>query len=518
MQTKDIIELVKETFREWSEDKASRLAAALAYYTIFSIPPLLLIAIAIAGQVFGTEAAQAELSNQIGQLVGQAAADAVEQILENASQPGGGLIATIVGVAALLFGASGVFGQLQEAMNTIWEVAPRPDRGIMGTIKDRFLSFTMVLGIGFLLLVSLVLSAALALLGNFLEGLVPGGAVIVMRIVNLAISLGITTLLFALIFKIIPDVEIDWSDVWVGALVTAVLFTIGKEAIGWYMGRFAPGSTFGAAGSLVVLLLWVYYSGQILFLGAEFTQVYASRHGARIRAGEGAIMLTEAERMQQGIPHQKTAERKQTEQVAPGGWAVRRQFEPAGATRRGSTLEPPRQLKRGMESFLTSTVIGLAAVVGLWRWVKGDEREIEHGGDRMPQSTGTTVIACFDDIESLRAAVADLTAGAGFTRDDIDVVPAGEDAVSVARAHDLDDYEAGFLLGVRALGSLDDKAIVILSRHNPVSVVKRPFSWQDQGLEGFELQPAREEVEAIQKARDFYAEKLGEQYDNAAER
>ena len=515
MQKKDAIELVKETFREWSEDKASRLAAALAYYTIFSIPPLLLIAIAIAGQVFGTETAQAELSNQIEQLVGSTAADAIEQMLENASRPGGGLIATIVGIATLLFGASGVFGQLQEAMNTIWEVAPRPDRGIMGTIKDRFLSFTMVLGIGFLLLVSLVLSAALALLGNFLEGLVPGGTVIVMRIVNLAISLGIMTLLFALIFKVIPDVEIEWRDVWVGALVTAVLFTLGKEAIGWYMGRFAPGSTYGAAGSLVVLLLWVYYSAQILFLGAEFTQVYARRYGSRIRPGESAIMLTEVDRIQQGIPHQKTLERRQTEQeqAIPGRWPARRQYKPAGATGRASTLEPPRQLKKGMESFLTSTVIGLAAVVGLWRWVKGDEREIERGGDRMPQSTGTTVIACFDDIESLRAAVTELTAGTGFTRDDIDVVPAGDDAVRVAQAHDLDDYEAGFLLGVRALGSLDEMAIAILSRHNPVSVIKRPFSWQDQGLEGFELEPSREEVEAIQKARDFYAEKLGEQYD-----
>jgi len=512
--------VVKGTFREWSEDKASRLAAALAYYTIFSIPPLLLIAIAIAGQVFGTEAAQAEVSNQIGTLVGPTAADAIEQILENASQPGGGLIATIVGIAALLFGASGVFGQLQEAMNTIWEVAPRPDRGIMGTIKDRFLSFTMVLGIGFLLLVSLVLSAALALVGNFLAELVPGGAVVVMRIVNFAISLGITTLLFALIFKIIPDVEIEWSEVWVGALVTAILFTLGKELIGWYMGRFAPGSTFGAAGSLVVLLLWVYYSAQILFLGAEFTQVYAKRQGSGIRPDESAVRLTEEERMQQGIPHQETLERRQTaqQQVTPGWPPARRQYKIAGATTRAISLEPPRQLKKGMQSFLSSTVIGLAAIVGLWRWLKGDGRDIEGGGDRMPQSTGTTIIACFDDIESLRAAVADLTAGTGFTRDDIDVVPAGDDAVRVARTFDLDDYEAGFLLGVRALGNLDEKAIALLSRYNPVSVTRRPFSWQEQGLEGFELEPSREEVEAIQKAREFYAERLGEQYDKVAEK
>lgn len=224
--------------------------------------------------------------------------------------------------------------------------------------------------------------------------------------------------------------------------------------------------------------------------------------------------------MQQGIPHQETLERTQTEQhqVATGRPPAGRQYETAAATRRASTLDPPRQLKSGMESFLSSTVLGLAAVVGLWHWLKGDGQESEGGGDRMPQSTGTTVIACFDDIESLRAAVADLTAGTGFTRDDIDVVPAGDDAVRVARAHDLDDYEAGFLLGVRALGSLDQKAIVVLSRHNPVSVIRRPFSWQEQGLEGFELEPSREEVGAIQKAREFYVEKLGEQYDNAAEK
>lgn len=512
MQSKGVIELVKETFREWSEDKASRLAAALAYYTIFSIPPLLLIAIAIAGQVFGTEMARAELSNQIGQLVGPTAAEAIEQMLENASRPGGGLVATIVGIATLLFGASGVFGQLQEAMNTIWDVAPRPDRGIMGTVKDRFVSFTMVLGIGFLLLVSLVLSAALSLVGNFLEGLIPGGAVIIMRIVNLVISLGVTTLLFALIFKVIPDVEIRWRDVWVGALVTAILFTLGKEAISWYMGRFAPGSTYGAAGSLVVLLLWVYYSAQILFLGAEFTQVYAQRHGARLQPSEDAILLTEEDRLEQGIPHEQRMERKRAGQEQDfGGWQPFRseRLQAQVGTRTGA-LEPPGQLKKGMERFTRSTIIGLAAIVGLWRWLRGDGRDLEGRSGMRPQSTGSTVLAWFDNIEAVRSAIAELTAGTGFTRDDIDVVPRGDDATRVARLHDLEDYEEGFLLGVRALGNLDEKAIAILSRHNPMGVVKRPLSWQDQGLEGFELEPSRQEVAVIQKARDYYAEKLGE--------
>lgn len=529
MQAKDFIDIAKETFQEWREDKASRLAAALAYYTIFSIPPLLLIALAIAGQFFGTEAARAEIRNQIGQLAGSTASDAIGQILENASRPEGGLIATVVGVIVLLFGASGVFAQLQDAMNTIWEVAPRPDRGIMATIVDRFLSFTMVLGIGFLLLVSLVISAVLSLLEGFLTGLVPGGAVTIMWIVNLAVSLGIITLLFAPIFKVIPDVEIEWSDVWVGALVTAVLFTVGKEAIGWYMGSRAPASTYGAAGSLVVILLWVYYSAQILFLGAEFTQVYANRHGSRIVPDEDAVRLTTGARLEQGMPRQESLERRQAEQqTTPAGPQTREiAYVPVPAQTRTTIPEPPTRLKEGMEAFHTSMVTGAATVVGLWRWLMGAGREIENGGETtmpesrgettMPESQGRTIIAWFDDIETVQAAVAELTAGQGFTREDIDMVPGGEDAVKIATTHDLEDYEEGFLLGVRALGDLDQKAIAILSRHNPLGVVERPFDWRDQGIEGFELEPSADEVEIVDKTRQLYREKLGEQYDVSRE-
>ena len=307
MQVKDIVPLVKESFAEWSEDKASRLAAALAYYTVFSIPPLLIIAIAIAGQVFGQEAAQDRIVAEITGLIGRDSAEALEAMIENARQPAEGLAAGALGLAFLLLGASGVFGQLQDALNTIWEVAPRPGRGIVGTITDRFFSFTMVLGVGFLLLVSLILSAALAALNEFVAGLIPS-LTILAQIVNFLVSFGVITVLFALIFKIVPDVEIAWSDVWVGAIVTAFLFTVGKLAIGLYLGNSAVTSTYGAAGALVVILLWVYYSAQILFLGAEFTQVYANTYGSRIVADESAVPLTEEARQEQGIPHREMKE------------------------------------------------------------------------------------------------------------------------------------------------------------------------------------------------------------------
>jgi membrane protein len=269
-------ELVKETYSDWSEDKASRLAAALAYYTIFSIAPLVIIVIAIAGLAFDRELARGQIQAQIQSLVGEDGAGLVQSMVEGASNESTSVIATIIGVATLLFGASGVFGQLQDALNTIWEVEPKPGRGMMGIIRDRFISFTMVLGIGFLLMVSLVVSAALAGLNEYLGGMFDNMAYVGEGI-NFVISFGVITLLFAMIYKILPDVEIAWSDVWVGAVVTALLFTIGKFLIGLYLGHSAVASTFGAAGSLVIIVIWIYYSAQILFMGAEFTQVYAKR-------------------------------------------------------------------------------------------------------------------------------------------------------------------------------------------------------------------------------------------------
>lgn len=297
MKPKDIVPLLKETFASWNEDKAPRLAAALAYYTVFSLAPLVLLCIAIAGFFLGEQAASGQIATQIEHTVGKQTAGAIQEIVQNADRPGAGIGATIVGLVTLLLGASGVFGQLQDALNTVWEVAPKPKRGIVATIKDRFISMSMVLAIGFLLLVSLVLSAGVAVLTKFVGGVGWLGS-----IVDLVVSFAAITGLMMMIFKILPDAKIEWRDVRIGAAITSLLFTIGKVLIGLYLGRSSVGSAYGAAGSLVVLLLWVYYSAQILLMGAEFTKVYARKYGSRIVPEENAIALTAEARAEQGIP------------------------------------------------------------------------------------------------------------------------------------------------------------------------------------------------------------------------
>ncbi len=307
MNLKVLFRLLKETFQEWQADKASRLAAALAYYTIFSLAPLLIMAIAIAGSIFGEEAAKGEIVGQIQGLVGTEGATVIETAIKNANQPRISSIASLISVGVLLFGASGVFAQLQDALNTIWNVKAKPKQGVFNFIRKRILSFSAVLGIGFLLLVSLVISAALSALNKYMEDLIPG-AHFFWEILNLAISFGLVTLLFALMYKFLPDVKIKWSDVWIGAMITALLFTIGKFGLGLYLGRGSFGSTYGAAGSLVVLLAWVYYSAQILFFGAEFTQVYAREYGSQIIPDKYAIPVDEGERLRQGMEKKKQKE------------------------------------------------------------------------------------------------------------------------------------------------------------------------------------------------------------------
>jgi membrane protein len=295
-------ELAVATFKEWNEDKAPRLAAALSYYTIFSLAPLLLIAISVAGLVFGEEAARGALSAQLSSLLGPQGAEAVEMMIAaSGDRSGGGIIASIIGVVTLLLGAAGVFGQLQDALNTIWEVAPKPGRGIWGFIKDRFLSFTMVLGTGFLLLVTLILSSVLSTVGAALVG-VTSAEILIWQGVNLIVQAAVTFGLFAMIFKVLPAVEIAWSDVLLGAGMTTVLFIIGRFLIDLYLSNTATASSFGAAGSLVVLLIWIFFSAQILFFGAEFTQVYARRYGSQIRPADDAVPVTEEERARQGMP------------------------------------------------------------------------------------------------------------------------------------------------------------------------------------------------------------------------
>jgi membrane protein len=259
------------------------MGAALSYYTLFSLAPLLIIVIAVAGMVFGQEAAQGEIVAQLRGIMGEEGAVAVEGMLSAAREPAKGVVATIVGLAILLLGATAIFGELQSALDRIWRVpVPKKESGIWHLLRTRLLSFGLVLGLGFLLVVSLVVSAALAALGKWWGGWFQGWDVF-LEILNFAVSFGIFTLLFAMIYKIMPRASIPWHDVWTGAAVTALLFTIGKVLIGLYLGKSNLASGFGAAGSLVVLIAWVYYSAQIFLFGAEYTWVYANRHGSRVQ-------------------------------------------------------------------------------------------------------------------------------------------------------------------------------------------------------------------------------------------
>ena len=294
MKANDFFSLVKETIREWQQDQAARLAAALAYYATFSLAPLLVLVLAIAGLVGGRDAAQGLVMAQVQDLVGEEGREFVQSMIENAATTKTGVTASILGSVTLLLGALGAFNELQHSLDRIWDVEPKPitrwSLRVQRFIFKRLLSFSLVLGIGFLLLISLVISAALAALSEYL-GRIPLFSELVLQILNLILSLGLITLLFAMIFKFIPDVEIRWRNVWLGAAITAILFTMGKTLIGIYLGQAEVGSTFGAAGSLAVLMIWIYYSSQILFLGAEFTQVFTKRSGVRPPPDENALKV-----------------------------------------------------------------------------------------------------------------------------------------------------------------------------------------------------------------------------------
>ncbi|SLM48856.1 Putative membrane protein (fragment) [Nitrospira japonica] len=259
----------------------------MAYYTVFSIVPLLVVIIAMIGLVFGQEAAQSYILQQISVLIGEQSADAIKDMIQRATKPTTGILATMIALATLLFGASGLFGELQDSLNTIWGVELKEGRGMTGLIRDRFLSFLTILGTGFLLLVSLVMSAGLAATGKWFEGWLPLPEFL-LHALNLLVSVIVITGLFAMMFKVLPDARVAWSDVWIGSLMTAVLFTIGKFAIGLYLGKSDIGSAYGSAASLVIVLLWVYYSAQIFLFGAEFTKVYANTYGGRIMPSENA--------------------------------------------------------------------------------------------------------------------------------------------------------------------------------------------------------------------------------------
>lgn len=285
-------DLTKATFNDWIDDNVPRLGAALAYYTLFSLAPMLVVAIAIAGFVFGEEAARGEIFVQLQTLIGAEGAKLVESLLQSVSKPSHGLLATVLGVFTFILGATTAFVELQSALNTVWEVQPKPGRGVKGLLRDRILSFGMLLGIGFLLLVSLAVSAALSAFSTFMGNRVPGFYYFA-QLMNFVLSIGVQTVLFAMMYKFLPDVKLAWRDVWVGAFSTSVLFTLGKFLLGFYIGSSSVTSGYGAAGSVAVLLLWVYYSTQILLLGAEFTQIYAERFGAHIEPNENAMYTPE---------------------------------------------------------------------------------------------------------------------------------------------------------------------------------------------------------------------------------
>jgi membrane protein len=280
MTFKNIWILIKAAVSSWVDDYAQSMGAALAYYTMFSIAPLLLIAISIAGLIFGVEAARGEIVGQLQGLMGQPGAVAVQGLLESINKPAETVTAMLVGGILLLIGATSVFGELQNALDRIWRVPKKKRSGIWTFLRARLLSFGMVMGIGFLLMVSLVVSAALAALGKYWGPLFANWKILA-NVINFLVSFAVTTTVFAMIYKVVPRAKVVWADVWIGAAVTALLFTIGKFLIGLYIGKSGLTSVFGAAGSLVVVLLWVYYSAQIFLMGAEFTWAYALTFGSR---------------------------------------------------------------------------------------------------------------------------------------------------------------------------------------------------------------------------------------------
>jgi membrane protein len=290
-----VLDLLQSTAKEWSRDKCPQLGAALAYYTIFSLAPLVLVLLGVFGLVYGSnEQARQKILDQLSYLVDPSGVKVFQDIANSAAEPKAGILATAIGILIALFGASGIFGQLQDALNTIWAVKPKPGQGIWGFIRARFLSFAMVGGVCFLLLVSLTVEGLLKGLHSYLQSIFPGGHYLGLAIFYV-FDLGIIVLLFAMLFRYLPDAKIAWRDVWTGAALTAILFVIGKFLLSLYLGSGAAGSAYGAASSLITLLLWMFYSAQILLFGAEFTKVYANIYGSHVEPEEHAVKVERKE-------------------------------------------------------------------------------------------------------------------------------------------------------------------------------------------------------------------------------
>jgi membrane protein len=290
-----VLDLFKESAEKWIQDKCPQLGAALAYYTVFSLAPLVLVLLAIFGLIFGSsEQAREKITDQLRYFIDPSGVKVIQDIATNASSPKGGILATAIGIMVGVFGASGVFGQLQDALNTIWEVKPKPEGGIWAFVRARFLSFAMVGGICFLLLVSLTVESLIQGFGRYFQSMFPGGHFLALAVFFL-FDLAVILLLFAMIFRYLPDARIAWHDVWIGAALTTVLFAIGKLALGLYLGSGAAGSAYGAASSLITLLLWIFYSAQIMLFGAEFTRVYADSYGSHVEPEHYAVKVQRQE-------------------------------------------------------------------------------------------------------------------------------------------------------------------------------------------------------------------------------
>jgi membrane protein len=292
---KGVWKLIKEAGSGFADDKVMKLSGSLAYFTIFSIGPLILIVIFLADLFWGREAVEGSIYNQIKGFIGPDAALQIQDIIKNAAISGDNTLTAVIGIITLLVGATGVFAEMQDSINTIWGLKPKPQKGLLKMILTRLLSFSVIVSLGFLLLVSLVLNAVIEALINRLMTIFPDGAVVLGYIVNLVITFGVTTLLFAIIFMVLPDAKIKWKDVLVGSMATTLLFMLGKFAITFYIGSSNVGSTYGAAGSLVVVLLWVYYSSVILYFGAEFTKAYAANYGSHIEPNQYAVWIKKIE-------------------------------------------------------------------------------------------------------------------------------------------------------------------------------------------------------------------------------
>lgn len=290
LSLKGIWQVLKDASKGFIEDKVPKLSASLAYYTVFSMGPLLIMIIFISGIFWGREAIEGSIYTQMNGFVGEDAAKQIQEIVKNASLSDKGTFAAIIGAIFLLIGATGVFGEIQDSINGIWGLKPKPKGGFMKLIKTRLLSFGIIGSLGFLLLVSLAVTAVVEGLNRRLQTIFPDVAVVIFYIINILLTLGVVTLLFAVIFKVLPDAKLKWKDVWAGSIATAILFMIGKFAISFYISKSEVGSTYGTAGSLVVILLWIYYSSMILYFGAEFTKVYVVKYGAPIQPNEYAVL------------------------------------------------------------------------------------------------------------------------------------------------------------------------------------------------------------------------------------